>query len=126
MVSTRNTIQRQIVLDAVFSLKNHPTAEEVYSFIKPNYPSISLGTVYRNLNLLSESGKLLKVSITDAADRFDHNVFTHYHIKCSKCENISDIDIDYMHEMDKKVAEVTGFGIESHDIIFKGVCPNCL
>lgn len=72
MNNTRNTIQKQVILNAVRELKNHPTSEEVYNHIKPNFPSISLGTVYRNLNLLSENKDIQKISIIDDAIRFDH------------------------------------------------------
>lgn len=67
MNNTRNTIQKQVILNAVRELKNHPTSEEVYNHIKPNFPSISLGTVYRNLNLLSENKDIQKISIIDDA-----------------------------------------------------------
>ncbi len=125
MQSRRNTIQRQVIHNAVFELKNHPTAEDVYNHIKPEYSSISLGTVYRNLNLLSEDGKLLKVAMTDAADRFDHNIGYHYHLKCCKCGNIADVEVPYIKEIDRDVEDKTGFTIKNHHIIFEGICSHC-
>ena len=71
-MAKRNTIQRQLVIAAVRFLADHPTAEEVYDRITMEYPDISKGTVYRNLNSLVESGLLGKVSVPSGADRFDH------------------------------------------------------
>ena len=125
MDNRRNTIQRQIIFNAVLELENHPSAEDVYNHIKPNYPSISLGTVYRNLNLLSENGKLLKVAIANSADRFDHNIDSHYHIQCSKCKKLYDIDIPYFEQIDNEVSNRTEFNITNHHIIFDGICQQC-
>ncbi len=125
MDNRRNTIQRQIIFNAVLDLENHPSAEDVYNHIKPNYPSISLGTVYRNLNLLSENGKLLKVAIANSADRFDHNINSHYHIQCSKCKKLYDIDIPYFDQIDNEVSSKTEFDITNHHIIFDGICHQC-
>ncbi|MFI3115071.1 MAG: transcriptional repressor [Clostridia bacterium] len=122
----RNTIQRQIVLSTVQMLKNHPTADEIYNEIYKNHPTISRGTVYRNLNILSETGQLLKVSVPDSADRFDHNLYNHYHIKCTKCSCFFDVDIDYISEINDMIAQKTGFQLEMHEIVFKGVCPDCI
>ena len=81
----RNTIQRQLVISAVRSLSNHPTAEEVYNRIVLDYPDISKGTVYRNLNSLVDSGLLHRVSVPSSADRYDHMLTKHYHVQCVKC-----------------------------------------
>ena len=72
MAVTRNTIQRDLVLQAVLDLKNHPTPEEVYEHIRKQHPTISKGTVYRNLNVLVDKGLLLKVDVPDSANRVDH------------------------------------------------------
>ena len=122
----RNTIQRQLVIAAVRFLANHPTAEEVYDRITMEYPDISKGTVYRNLNSLVESGLLGKVSMPSGADRFDHILSKHYHIKCIHCGNFMNVeDLDYFHDLDQKVGAVTSYKMEHHDIVFNGLCPEC-
>lgn len=121
----RNTIQGQLVLNAVRQLGNHPTADDVYSYVINQHPNISKGTVYRNLNSLSEDGLLLKISVPDAADRFDHNTQMHYHIKCMNCGKFDDVFIEYMSDIDDKTSKLTGYKILSHDIVFKGFCPEC-
>ena len=122
----RNTIQRQLVIAAVRFLANHPTAEEVYDRITMEYPDISKGTVYRNLNSLVESGLLGKVSVPSGADRFDHILSKHYHIKCTHCGDFMNVeDLDYFYDLDQKVGAVTSYKMEHHDIVFSGLCPEC-
>lgn len=124
-MNSRNTIQKQVILNAVRELKNHPTSEEVYNYIKPNFPSISLGTVYRNLNLLSENNEISKLSIIDDAVRFDHIVEEHYHFQCKKCGTLMDISMEYQDKLDSIAAKRNNIGIEKHNIVFSGLCENC-
>ena len=125
-MAKRNTIQRQLVIAAVRFLVDHPTAEEVYDRITMEYPDISKGTVYRNLNSLVESGLLGKVSVPSGADRFDHILARHYHIKCNHCGKFMNVEnFDYFHDLDDKLATATGFKMEHHDIVFSGLCPEC-
>ena len=98
-VQKRNTIQRQLVISAVRSLSNHPTAEEVYNRIVLDYPDISKGTVYRNLNSLVDSGLLHRVSVPSSADRYDHMLTKHYHVQCVKCHRFMNVDdLDYFQD----------------------------
>ena len=71
MTSRRNTIQKDLVRNAVYEMKRHVTANEVYEFIKESYPTIGKGTVYRNLDILVEEGALRKVEVPDGPNRFD-------------------------------------------------------
>ena len=104
-VQKRNTIQRQLVISAVRSLSNHPTAEEVYNRIVLDYPDISKGTVYRNLNSLVDSGLLHRVSVPSSADRYDHMLTKHYHVQCVKCHRFMNVDdLDYFQDLDHKIA----------------------
>lgn len=125
-MAKRNTIQRQLVIAAVRFLANHPTAEEVYDRIIQEYPDISKGTVYRNLNSLVESGLLGKISVPSGADRFDHILARHYHIKCTRCGKFMNVErFDYIPDLEDKVAALTGYKMDHHDIVFSGVCPEC-
>ena len=122
---SRNTIQRQIILNAVFVLKNHPTADDVFDYIKQSHPTVSRATVYRNLNILADQGLLRHIFLADAADRFDHTLSEHYHIKCRQCGCFSDIPIPYQSDIDKKAEVSASFTDISHDIVFYGLCPDC-
>lgn len=121
----RLTIQRQLVYDTVISLANHPTALEVHKKIIIIHPTISLATVYTNLKHLAEEGYIKLLSFSDTADRYDSIPDEHYHIKCQKCNNIVDLIMECPPFIDDKAAELSGYVIKSHDIIFGGICPEC-
>lgn len=124
-MTKRNTLQKGIVLDTVRSLKNHPSADEVYFEVQRDYPSISRATVYRNLNSLAESGDIAKRLITDGPDRFDHNCTNHYHLHCVKCKGVFDVDMDYQDGLNDPDRFSDSFYVFKHDIIFSGLCPFC-
>ena len=94
MTNRRNTIQKDLVKNAVYEMKRHVTANEVYEFLKKEYPTIGKGTVYRNLDILSEEGALRKVEVPDGANRFDITLKNHYHVRCIKCGEVSDVDME--------------------------------
>ncbi len=125
MKTSRNTIQRNLVLQAVRALHQHPTAEEVYRETVKYHPNISKGTVYRNLNLLAQRGDILKVEIPGGADHFDFKVAGHYHVYCRICGGVYDIDMPYLDGLMDMVRDAQGFQLESGNILFKGICPNC-
>lgn len=121
----RHTIQCDLVLDAVNKLKCHATADEVHEELIKEHPSISRGTVYRNLQRLCDAGEIRKCEIPGCADRFDHNRDKHYHIVCVNCGRVSDVDMDYMDELEESIGDSRGFTLLTHDIVFRGVCPEC-
>lgn len=121
----RNTIQSSLVLETVRKLQCHATADEVYSEIIKTYPTISRGTVYRNLQRLCETGEIRKREIPDGADRFDHLCDDHYHIRCVKCGRVFDVDMEYIPNLEQSVRDAHGFSFTGHDIVFKGICPEC-
>lgn len=121
----RNTVQRQLVYHAVQELACHPTADEVYGQVVSTHPSISKGTVYRNLNRLSDTGMLRKIQMPSSADRFDITVSEHYHINCASCGQFCDIDYPYLRELNREIERDTGYRLHQHDIVFSGICPNC-
>ena len=120
----RNTIQKNLVADAVLQLKDHPSAEEVYHFIQNECPSISKGTVYRNLNALTEEGSIRKIEVPGEADRYDHNTDDHYHVHCIHCGRIFDVDMEPA-DMTGRIRDTHGFVFFGCDIVFKGICPEC-
>ena len=121
----RNTIQKKMVLDAVRELGCHAAADEVYVKVSALHPTISKGTVYRNLNVLAEEGEIRKIDIPDSAARYDHNCSKHYHIKCERCGKVFDVDMELIPDLSDRINNIHGFDILDYDIIFKGVCPEC-
>ena len=120
--TTRNTIQRALVLEAVQSLHNHPTSAEV---VRARHPNISRATVYRNLGVLANRGEVLRVEVPNGADRYDFLNKPHYHAKCRICGGVFDIDMPYQDDIVSQVSDAHGFTIEHHEIIFDGVCAHC-
>ena len=121
----RNTVQRQIVLDALKKLNTHPVIEEIYDAIHNDHPSISKATVYRNLRQLAVSGLVRQVSMPDGLERYDGRVVRHYHFKCKVCGDILDINIDYLSELNNEVHSKYGIQVDDHDVIFSGTCGMC-
>ena len=117
--------QRESIKEFLAHTKEHPTADTVYMNIRKIYPNISLGTVYRNLNLLTDLGDIIKISCGDGCDRFDGNVDPHYHFVCTHCNSVEDIYIGYMKELDETVNQLFDGQIESHKAIFYGKCSKC-
>ena len=122
MIKRRNTQQRNIILKAVRSRCDHPDAETIYNQVSKQNPNISLATVYRNLSVLASEGQIKHIKLPDA-DRFDFMTEDHYHFICEKCGRLFDIPIKYNKELDKRVE--SGFVINSHQTLFKGLCPEC-
>lgn len=124
MTAQRNTKQRQLVLDAVCSRTDHPTADQVYLDVRKKNPRVSRGTVYRNLAVLEGNGEILQVK-TPTASRYDLTVRPHYHVMCTVCGNVCDAPFAYQSQIDERVQELTGFAITGHATLFEGVCPAC-
>lgn len=124
-MNKRNTVQRALVLDAVRTMQRHATADEVYAAIVAQHPNVSRGTVYRNLNLLSDTGEIRKVEVPGGADRYDHICDKHYHISCVRCGRIFDVDMAPMTDLEQRITDKRGFQFADHDIMFKGLCPAC-
>ena len=125
MTIRRNTIQKDLVRNAVYEIKRHVTANEVYEFIKESYPTIGKGTVYRNLDILVEKGALRKVEVSEGPNRFDFTLKNHYHVRCVKCGEVSDVDMDEIPDLMRKIHDTHGIEFLDYDISFKGICPKC-
>ena len=121
----RDTIQKKLVFDAVRELGCHATAEQIYEHISAVYPTISKGTVYRNLNVLSDDGEIRKIEVPGSAEHFDHNCEKHYHIVCVSCGRMSDLDMEPISSLKERVRDTHGFDYLDCDILFKGICPEC-
>ncbi len=121
----RNTIQKELILEAVRELKRHLTADEVYEYITKEHPTIGKGTVYRNLNILAEEGAIRKVEVPDGPDCFDFTLKNHYHVKCLKCGKVYDVDMDVLPDLLDKIHDTHGMQFVAYDIFFKGICASC-
>ena len=118
--------QRDAIMEYLKNTTEHPTADMVYTHIREQFPNISLGTVYRNLSLLSSLGEIKKFSCEDNADHFDYHTHPHYHFVCKKCNAIRDMEIQTVDTLNQMANESTNGQIEEHTIFFYGVCNDCL
>jgi len=128
MAVQRNTVQRQIILDALRKLKTHPTIDEIYAAIHQAHPSISISTVYRNLRRLAKDGLIRRISLPDGLERYDGRAGRHYHFQCKNCGGIFDVDIsepDQLAGINGEVAQKYGFFVDGHEIAFSGLCVHC-
>ena len=122
-MNRRNTIQRQLVAEAVRAL-DHPDAETVYEKIVREHSHISKATVYRNLNLLAEQHEIGKVSTAEGADRFDSRIRPHYHLRCRVCGKLFDTDANF-DRPETLLKDTNGFTVEKLNAEFIGVCADC-
>lgn len=121
----RLTTQRQIILEELEKVTSHPTANEVYDMVRKRLPRIGLGTVYRNLELMAETGIILKIEVGGTQKRFDATTHPHYHIRCISCGKVEDIEIPVMADIDQAAAELSHYQVLGHHIEFSGVCSTC-
>lgn len=124
MSQTRMTKQRMVILEELRNVTSHPTADEVYNIVRTRLPRISLGTVYRNLDLLAESGEIIKLEAAGTQKRFDGNLSPHQHVRCMHCGAIGDVHtaISLPNIMS---ATADGFHIAGARIEFDGTCAEC-
>lgn len=121
----RNTQQCLIIKQAVFTLKNHPTADEVYAFVHLCHPSISRATVYRDLDKLASLGQIRHIAVPGGADRFDYRLEDHCHVQCVKCGELVDIEMKDIPDLKQYVTNSHGYTMMDYDIVFTGICPKC-
>ena len=118
--------QREAVKNFLMTRKDHPTADVVYMNVRKEFPNISLGTVYRNLNLLVELGEIQKLNCGDGADHFDSNTSNHYHFVCRCCRQVFDLPMLPVEEINSLAQRSYAGRIEGHTTTFFGTCSECL
>ena len=128
MAALKYSRQRESIKHYLMTTKTHPTADEVYIHVKEEFPNISLGTVYRNLNLLTDIGEALKISTPNGGDRFDGRLEPHNHFLCTKCGRLLDLELDMnsIEEVNRLAAENFDGIIRSSSTLFYGECSDCI
>ena len=121
----RMTRQRQIILEELRKVDTHPSADEVYETVRKRLPRISLGTVYRNLEILSELGEIQKLELGGDLKRFDRKPNKHYHIRCMNCGRVDDAPIAPLNQVEDELYGATVYTIIGHRLEFEGLCPQC-
>lgn len=121
----RMTRQRQGILEELRKSETHPSADELFGRLRQQMPRISLGTVYRNLEILSELGEIQTIEMAGNLKRFDGTAANHYHIRCANCDRLVDAPLAVSDALENAVRLHTDFRILGHKLEFTGVCPDC-
>jgi len=121
----RQTVQRREILTVLRRSVDHPTAATVYERVRSRLPRISLGTVYRNLDRLAECGEISRIEVPGREMRFDADTEDHYHLRCTACGRVVDVDrsdvtVDVNHPDIVDGVRITGCSIQ-----FLGRCERC-
>ena len=118
--------QRESIKTYLSGTREHPTADTVYMHVKQEYPNISLGTVYRNLNLLADLGEAIKITTPNGGDRFDGCTEQHYHFCCTECGRVIDLDLGSLDHVNQEASKNFDGIITNHSMLFYGTCGECL
>ena len=118
--------QRAAILENVKGRKDHPTADMVYMSVREEYPKISLGTVYRNLSLLSEMHEILRLHFGDGTEHYDGDTSDHDHFICTRCGKIIDLFKDGIRDADEEWPRHKDIAkIHYRSVIYYGICKGC-
>lgn len=122
----RSTRQRETILRVLRSTKSHPTADWIYDQTRKYIPNISLGTVYRNLNVLREMGEIMELNYGPELSRYDGNPVNHYHFFCQSCGRVFDLELPVQTGLEEMVKRESGHQVHGHRLEFYGICRDCL
>ena len=123
--SQRNTRQRKTILEELRKLRTHPTAAKLYAIVRRRMPRISLGTVYRNLELLSQAGLIRKLDFSGGEARYDANMEAHDHLRCVYCMRIDDAPGPPLALAGAGHEDLGGYKVLGRRLEILGVCPKC-
>jgi Fe2+ or Zn2+ uptake regulation protein len=121
----RMTQQRRVILEELRKHNIHPTADMLYEIVRARLPRISLGTVYRNLEILTALGEIQTLEVSGNQKRFDGNPNKHYHIRCLQCSRVDDAPIAPLAQLEDELYGTTVYTIIGHRLEFIGLCPEC-
>ena len=123
---TKQFRKRNAILACVRGTDVHPSADWVYARLKPEYPDISLGTVYRNLSLFKQQGLIASLGTVNGIERFDGNTQPHVHFICTACDGVTDLpQMAVPDTLSSEAAAYAGATINTCHLSFTGVCNRC-
>jgi len=121
----RHSQQRQVILEELRAVNSHPTAVELHELVRRRLPKVSLGTVYRNLDLLGKMGLIEKLEHASGEARFDANITAHDHLRCVRCGRIDDVMSPPLAITPPDDHHLYGYEVIGHRLEFIGICPRC-
>jgi Fur family transcriptional regulator, peroxide stress response regulator len=119
------THQRQVIYQALLAAKDHPTPEAIYDIVRERIPSISLGTVYKNIKTFLDVDMLCEVSLHHGSLRLDANLHAHHHLVCRICRSITDLDESEMEPARFTGKFPRGFRVQRQNVEIIGICAPC-
>ena len=126
MKTLKYSRQRESIKACLMSRKDHPTADALYTSIREQFPNISLGTIYRNLNLLSDIGEITRLTTGDGCDHYDFNTAPHNHFVCTRCHSVLDLEMDSIDDIINVARKNFPGRIDRHCTYFYGICADCM
>ena len=118
--------KRNAILAGLRESKAHPSAEDLFTILKPQIPDLSLGTVYRNLSLFKNQGLIVSLGTVKGVERFDGNTYPHVHFICSECGAVLDLEeVSVSPALSAAAAAACGGTVESCQLSFTGLCQKC-
>lgn len=122
------TPQRMAIYNMLLTTKQHPNVEMIYKALEKDYPTMSLATVYKTVDMLKKAGLIQELTDIAFTSRYDANTAPHPHIICLSCNRVDDIDVDLPinYNLIESIDKITGFSTQSYQLYFYGYCPDCL
>lgn len=121
----RKSKQRDRILEILQNTKSHPTADTIYLMLKEEFPDLSLGNVYRNLNILVETGMIQRLDFGSTFNRFDGNCNPHPHFICERCNSVIDLEMDEGFDPAKFIKDIDGKVVKNFTLEIFGICEKC-
>lgn len=125
MATSKYSHQRESIINFLTGRTDHPTADAVYQYLRNDLPTISLGTVYRNLNQMSASGRILRLHVDGKTDHYDACTDPHAHLLCTKCGAVRDIHMNFEDDLIAQAAEISPCRVDGVSVLFTGLCEEC-
>jgi Fur family peroxide stress response transcriptional regulator len=122
----RITPQRLAVLKVLATSEGHPTVERIYETVRAEFPTTSIATIYKTVNLLKQINEVLELGFADGSNRYDGNKpYPHPHVICTQCKTIIDPNLSSLKDLAQEIVEETGLQILTHRVDFFGICREC-
>jgi Fur family transcriptional regulator, peroxide stress response regulator len=121
----RETKQKELIMLILGKTREHPTADWIYEQARQHMPHISKGTIYRNLAILLEEGKISELNLNGTVTRYEQKQMNHYHFRCEQCGKIIDLGNPVDTSLEKIIEQQTGFKVTHHQLEFRGLCKEC-
>ena len=124
-LGTKRSRQREKIFQILRRTTSHPTAEWIFEQVRQQMPRISLGTVYRNLHILSTQGRIRELDFGEGLHRYDATVEQHYHFICEQCGDVKDLAVPPQNDLHDRVRHAVSGVVTAHRLDFFGICADC-